>query len=127
MISELLAEVKNSGEVEEQAKSFSGFHPHLVSEQANRKPPTYKPPIWEINKISSEILDKLECGKFETKRGGGVLWGLLGAEEHCSPEMGVMKDSAPTLSFLHSNLCLYLQNIDRAAHIQYMFRLIRKS
>ena len=50
MISELLAEVKNSGEVEEQAKSFSGFHPHLVSEQANRKPPTYKPPIWEITK-----------------------------------------------------------------------------
>ena len=106
MISELLAEVKNSGEVEEQAKSFSGFHPHLVSEQANRKPPTYKPPIWEINKISSEILDKLECGKFETKRGGGVLWGLMGAEQHCSPEMGVMKDSAthPIFSPLKSVL-----------------------
>ena len=36
----------------------------------------YDPPIWEINKISSETSDKLECGKFETKRGGGVLWGL---------------------------------------------------
>ena len=35
--------------------------------------------LCELEIYELEILDKLECGKFETKRGGGVLWGLLGA------------------------------------------------
>ena len=85
---------------------FSGFLPSTFCIRASKQETTCKPPIWEINKISSEILDKLECGKFETKRGGGVLWGLLGAEQHCSPEMGVMKDSAthPIFSPLKSVL-----------------------
>ena len=47
-----------------------------TSIEANKQETAFEAPIWEINKISSEILDKLECGKFETKRGGGVLWGL---------------------------------------------------
>ena len=55
-------------EVEEQSTLF------IVCKQTGNH--LYDPPIWEINKISSETSDKLECGKFETKRGGGVLWGL---------------------------------------------------
>ena len=74
---------------------FSGFLPSTFCIRASKQETTCKPPIWEINKISSEILDKLECGKFETKRAGGVLWGPLGGEQQqSSPEMGVMKDSA---------------------------------
>ena len=59
-------------EVEEQSTLL------IVCKQTGKH--LYDPPIWEINKISSETSDKLECGKFETKRGGGVLWGLGGGE-----------------------------------------------
>ena len=97
-----------------------------TSIEANKQETAFEAPIWEINKISSEILDKLECGKFETKRGGGVLWGLVGVEQQqCSPEMGEMKDSALRPFSLLTSAVGFFKIHTRFAHlksVQYLMK-----
>ena len=123
---ELFTELKFDERWKSRPALFSGFLPSTFCIRASKQETTCKPPIWEINKISSEILDKLECGKFETKRGGGVLWGLVGVEQQqCSPEMGEMKDSALRPFSLLTSAVGFFKIHTRFAHlksVQYLMK-----